>query len=108
MTSWIYRPEHPFANANGMIERALYDDLISGHRVIRSGYVISDAMAPARHPSTGRIHDSKSEFRKDTRAAGCEEVGNDPSARRDRSRHQTTQADVVPDVKRAIEQLKSR
>ncbi len=105
---WIYRPDHPFANENGMIERFLYEDLKSGYRVIRRGYVVSDTMAPTRHMATGRIHDSKSEFRKDTRYSGCEEVGNDPAARRAKPRYQLTQADVASDVKKALEQLKSR
>ncbi len=87
-----------------MIERAWAEQANSGPGF----YVVSDTMAPTRHMATGRMHDSKSEFRKDTRAAGCEEMGTDPAARRAKPRYQVTQADVVPDVKRAIEQLKSR
>lgn len=40
-------------------------------------YVISDSMDQLRHPVTGRVYDSKSRFRADTKAAGCEEVGNE-------------------------------
>lgn len=39
--------------------------------------VIPDSMSDTRHPVTQRVHDSKSAFRRDTRAAGCVEVGND-------------------------------
>ncbi len=39
--------------------------------------VISDAMGALRHPSTGQLMDSKSQFRAVTRAHGCVEVGND-------------------------------
>ncbi len=40
--------------------------------------VISDAMGTAlRHPITGKLMDSKSQFRAVTRAHGCVEVGND-------------------------------
>lgn len=40
--------------------------------------VISDAMRdPLRHPITGKLMDSKSQFRAVTRAHGCVEVGND-------------------------------
>lgn len=40
--------------------------------------VITDTMSTAlRHPSTGKLMDSKSQFRAVTRAHGCVEVGND-------------------------------
>jgi hypothetical protein len=37
-------------------------------------------MNPLWHPATGKLADSKSEFRKMTREAGCYEVGNDIKA----------------------------
>lgn len=40
-------------------------------------YVISDTMEPAMHMASCRVLDSKSEFRKDTRAHGCIEIGNE-------------------------------
>ncbi len=39
--------------------------------------VISDTMGALRHPVTGKLMDSKSQFRAVTRAHGCVEVGND-------------------------------
>lgn len=45
-------------------------------------YVQSDAMPPLKHMATGQIIDSKSEFRRQTKAAGCIEVGNDPEIMR--------------------------
>lgn len=46
--------------------------------------IITDSMDAVRHPVTGQYMDSKSEFRKITRAAGCEEMGNEqPRDRRD-------------------------
>lgn len=74
-------------------------------------YVIGDVMDPMKHMGTGRMHDSKAKFRADTRAMGCVEVGNDAAARRDIGVHgrvKVTQADVVQDVKRAIQELRSR
>ena len=41
-------------------------------------YVISDTMEPAKHMGTGKMHDSKSQFRADTKASGCVEIGNEP------------------------------
>lgn len=39
--------------------------------------IISDSMNPLRHPVSGVILDSKSQFRAMTRDAGCVELGND-------------------------------
>jgi len=72
-------------------------------------YVISDTMEPLQHHATGRVHTSKSAFRADTRAAGCEEVGNDPAAQRDNyKRPDPSSAEIAVDVKRAIAELRSR
>lgn len=38
-------------------------------------HVISDIMDATRHMATGRMHTSKSAFRKDTKASGCVEYG---------------------------------
>lgn len=73
------------------------------HRTDQATYVISDTMAPLKHMATGRIIDSKSQFRADTQAAGCEEVGNDPAALRERPR--PTPQGVHEDVKRALAEL---
>jgi len=73
MTTYVYRPGHPDANERGMVNKeCLHDD-----RFGESSYVISDTMEPTRHMATGKYHTSKSEFRKDTRASGCVEVGNE-------------------------------
>lgn len=40
-------------------------------------HFISDTMDAVAHPCTGKLMDSKSEFRKVTRAHGCIEMGND-------------------------------
>lgn len=77
-------------------------------------HVIGDVMEPARHPATGRIYDSKARFRADTRAMGCVEVGTDPAARRDvgvKGRWHDgwgNQGSVASDVKRAMQELRSR
>lgn len=39
--------------------------------------VITDTMQPVKHMGTGRTLESKSAFRKDTRASGCVEIGNE-------------------------------
>lgn len=71
-------------------------------------YVISDTMEPMRHMGTGRIVDSKSEFRRDTRASGCEEVGTDPAISRPPPRYRPDMSDIVGDVKRSLAEVRSR
>jgi hypothetical protein len=71
---WIYRPNHPNANENGMVDRSeAYDTGKSS-----APYVISDNMDPLRHHATGKVISSKRAFSKETRAAGCVELGNEP------------------------------
>lgn len=77
-------------------------------------YVIGDVMAPAKHPGSGKVYDSKARFRADTRAMGFVEAGTDPAIRRDPGpRGRMTagwgdQASAAADVKRAIQELNSR
>lgn len=73
-------------------------------------HVISDVMRPLKHMGTGRIHDSKAAFRADTKAMGCEEVGNDPAASRDigLKRVEPSMSEIVQDVKRSLQELRSR
>ena len=71
--SWVYRPDHPLANENGMVE---------SHLALPKGvdphmYVISDTMDPTRHMANGKTYDSKQAFRAATKAAGCVEFGNE-------------------------------
>lgn len=71
--AYVYRPDHPLASENGMIDRSLDYQTRTG----AAPYVISDTMPETRHMATGRFHTSKSEFRKDTKASGCVEVGSE-------------------------------
>ena len=41
-------------------------------------YVISDNMEPIKHHATGNMISSKRAFSRETRAAGCVEIGNEP------------------------------
>lgn len=48
-------------------------------------HVIDDTMEPLEHPCDGKFYTSKREFLEVTRAHGCEEVGERPQDRRERS-----------------------
>jgi hypothetical protein len=94
----------PLVYRNGQ----LVDKAIAGPRHVSSPApaVHSDTMAPLKHMGTGRILDSKSQFRADTKASGTIEVGNDPAAYRAPPRPEPR--GVHEDVKRALAELRSR
>lgn len=106
MTTFIHRPDHPLASSNGMVDKRLIEEeCIFGE----SSYVISDVMEPTRHMATGKIHDSKSEFRKDTKRSGCIEVGNDVGAfTKPRSNISLSRRERAEHIKQAIEFLRNK
>ena len=72
----------------------------------RSVSVISDTMQPLRHMATGKVIDSKSQFRNETKAAGCVELGNE--AIKPRTPIKLDRRQRVDDIRRAIYQLRNR
>lgn len=66
--------------------------------------VISDTMPLMRHPVTGKYYDSKSQFRRATREAGCYEVGNDQLSVKS-STDVTETPGLHADIKAAIDEL---
>jgi hypothetical protein len=96
MTVFVYR--------NGrVVKRTIYDTQKTGLPSI-----ISDIMEPTRHMGTGRYHTSKSEFRKDTKACGCVEVGNDPQAMpKERVWVPPDRMQRREDIRRALQTLKT-
>lgn len=74
MTTYVFR--------NGeLVEKHLAEPLvISG----AAPNVISDIMPETRHMASGKFHTSKSQFRAETKAYGCIEVGSDASILRPR------------------------
>jgi len=88
MTKYRHHPGHPLADEKGWVELndAYWENLPDVdscgrpyHRGDNSINIISDTMELTRHMCNGKYYDSKSEFRKATKQAGCIEVGNDPS-----------------------------
>lgn len=78
------------------------------HAADRAAFVISDSMDPVKHMMTGKVMDSKSQFRAATRASGCEEAGTDPAIMRAPPKFQPDMGDIVSDVKRSLQELRSR
>lgn len=85
------------------------DKVVEAHQITppSSGvfHVISDVMESTVHPVTGKVYDSKSKFRAETRARGLTEVGNETIPDRvDRS----LPPGLREDIGRAYDQLASR
>lgn len=102
MTTYVYRPEHPEADENGMVDKSL---LYSSPGL--GLYVISDTMDPTRHMATGRYFTSKSKFRAETKASGCFEIGNDPALYRQRKPAVLSREKRRDDIRRTIYDLKN-
>lgn len=93
----IYRPKHPDANANGLVERDKTESI--------GLYVIRDEMEPTRHMADGRHYTSKAKFRAATKAAGCIEIGNDPV--RTRKRVPLSREKRREDIQRSIYSIRN-
>lgn len=65
MTTYVYDKK---------LEKMVMKD---GDNFASTHYIISDTQPLLKHPITGKHYDSKSRFRADTKASGCEEVGNE-------------------------------
>ena len=63
-------------------------------------HIISDTMDAVAHPCTGKLMDSKSAFRRVTRAHGCLEMGTD-APRQERARAYDSRG-LRDDIRRAI------
>jgi hypothetical protein len=96
-----------YVHRNGkIVERGSDEDLV----VTKGGapYVISDIMSETLHMATGRMHTSKSEFRKDTKASGCVEFGNDPVLTRPRKPVPLDRGQRREDIKRALYEVRNK
>lgn len=86
------------------VERGSSDDTGFNPDTSRSHAVIQDTMNPTWHPATGEVLDSKSAFRRATKAAGCEEFGNDVPKTRDRY----NRGDLKESIIRAYDECQKR
>jgi hypothetical protein len=102
----LYRPNHPQASENGMVDASIAGDRNSKDPRF---YVISDTMPMTRHMATGEYFSSKSEFRKATKAAGCIEVGNDSSVMNPKKRNRIPldRGKRREDIRRTIYELRN-
>jgi len=107
MARYVYCPEHPEANHNGMITADLFHLWKARHQHGAAVHYISDHMDFTQHMANGQYYDSKSEFRKVTKAYGCIEVGNEiPTLTKPRAPAPIDRRERREHIRRAIEELK--
>lgn len=104
--SLVYRPNHPMANDNGMVDFGIAGPKYTIPRTATN--VISDVMEPTRHMCDGQYYDSKARFREVTKAHGCIEVGNETNTLlKPREYVYPDRAQRREDIKRAIYDLRN-
>jgi len=116
----IYRPECPYSDKSGFIEKSdyyLWLSFRSGDKRMMKGNVpvkiryICDGMEPTRHmclPLGSAPVDSKSKFRKITKQNKCIEVGNEEKyLLKERKPVKLDKRQRRNDIKRAIWELKN-
>jgi len=99
----VRRPGHPLADKDGFVDKKLVYEEVGN-----APNVISDIMDVTRHMATGRMHTSKSEFRKDTKASGCVEIGNDSSLYKARTPIKMDRGKRRDDIRRSLYELRNR
>ncbi len=101
----IYRPSHPQANENGLVDRAM----VQGYETGDAPNVIRDEIDPTRNMCDNRYYTSKAKFREVTKAHGCVEVGNETTTMlKPRQPVQLDRRQRADDIRRAIHQLRNR
>jgi len=115
MTSYIYKPECPFAKDNGMVEKGEYlrwdfyrkpnKQMMRGNEPVTLRF-IGDEIAPTRHMANGKYYTSKAKYRTATRAAGCIEVGNESLIKPKKYIPTTARKELRENLKQSIRALK--
>lgn len=72
----VYRPGHPLANENGMVERELAGERNPGRSDLPFPMIVTDQIE-LKSMVDGKIYTSKAALRKSYRAGGYVEVGNE-------------------------------
>lgn len=68
--------------------------------------IINDVLGDVWNPATGKTYDSKSNYYRDTKAMGCEILGNDKITPKDND-HGPSDTEMQAEVAKAFEQVGS-
>lgn len=102
MTTYVYRDGELLDKEQA---RPLYEVIAVSD--LPSPSLIRDEMAPTRHMVDAKMYTSKRKFREATKAAGCIELGNDPSLYNPRKKIPLDRDKRRRDIKSAIDQLQT-
>jgi hypothetical protein len=106
MPRYVYRPNDPRSDKNGMI-----DVMLAGprHAGGAAAYVISDEMDATRHMGNNKMYTSKAKFRQATKDAGCIEVGNETDTLlKQRKPMPLSREQRRNDIRQALRELRGR
>lgn len=118
MVSYVYKPECPYANERGMVEKndqyylwVAYNTkdnrMFNGNQPVEFRFN-SDSMEPTMHMANGKMYTSKKKFRDETKARGCIEVGNETKTiTKKRQVPKLDKKQRREDIKKAIYQLRN-
>ncbi len=104
MPRFVYRPNHPFCDDNGMVEASM-----AGPKHISSSApgVIRDEIEPTRHMADGKYYTSKAKMRSVNKDYNCVEVGNEISTlMKPRQRIELSREQRRNEIRKAISQLR--
>ena len=107
--SWVYRPSHPEANENGMVEKHLIADEPKASSRLPRPYVISDSLGePVKHLATGVYSDSKSFHNRKNKELGLLALGNEQKAHLSQPKPaKLDKRQRRNDIGKAVQQLKN-
>jgi hypothetical protein len=115
MVSYLYKPECPFADKQGMVEKFDFlqweyyrkpdNRMMIGNEPVTLRF-ISDEIPPTRHMASGKLYTSKKKFRNETRAYGCVEVGNENLVKPKQYIPTTSRKETREAIRRSIRALK--
>lgn len=74
--AWVYRPDHPLADANGMVEKHLAGEPVRARSTLPFPMVVTDQIE-IKSMVDGQIYTSKAALRRSYREHGYVEVGNE-------------------------------
>lgn len=107
--TWVYRPHHPLACENGMVEKHLVIDEPKAASSLPRPYVVSDNLGQqVKHMATGRMLDSKSEHRRLNKELGLVELGNEQKAHLSQPKPaKLDKRERKNDIRKAISELRN-
>jgi hypothetical protein len=84
-----------------------WDDMVAAQRALRPKvpYIIRDSLPDVMNPVNGKIYDSRSQYLRAVKDAGCVVVGDDLHSSRAKPTDLESPPGLEQDIKTAIEQL---